>query len=78
MKSKIVSGSALAAAAVSLALSGAVATPAQARSAGHQCMMGKGSCGAKMKCMTKAGVCKHHMHGHKGGCHHMKSHCKTK
>lgn len=75
MKSKVISGAALAAAAVSLALGGAV--PASAHSAGHTCTMAKGHCGGKMKCMTKTGVCKHHMHAHKGSCHH-KSHCATK
>lgn len=68
MKSKVVSGAALAAAAVSLALAGAA--PAAAHSAGHTCTMAKGQCGGKMKCMTKTGVCKHHMHAHKGSCHH--------
>lgn len=91
MKTNVISGAALAAAAVGLALSGAAVTPAQAHSAGHTCSMAKGSCGGKMKCMTKAGVCKHHMHAHKGSCHHKgtchhkgkaschhKGHCKSK
>lgn len=69
MKSKVISGAALAAAAVSLALGGSI-TAAQAHSAGHTCTMAKGQCGGKMKCMTKTGVCKHHMHAHKGSCHH--------
>ena len=75
MKAKIVSGSALAAAAIALALNGAVIAPAFAK-AGHQCSMAKGHCGGKMKCMTKQGVCNHKMGHHKGSCHHMKSHCK--
>jgi hypothetical protein len=75
MKAKIVSGSALAAAAIALALSGAATAPAFAK-AGHQCTMAKGSCGGKMKCMTKKGVCKHKVMPHKGSCHHSKSHCK--
>jgi len=77
MKTKVVSGTTLAAAAVALALGGAVATPAHAKSH-HHCAMAKGHCGGKMKCMTKAGVCKHQMKHHKGGCHHMKNHCKSK
>jgi len=82
MKTKVVSGSALAAAAVALALGGAAVTPAHAK--GHACTMAKGQCGGKMKCMTKTGVCRHHMSHHKGGCHHTKagchhkSHCKSK
>ncbi len=84
MKSKIVSGSALAAAAVALALSGGVVAPAYAK--GHVCDMSKGQCGGKTKCMTKHGVCKHyksHCSHHKGSCHHkaachQKSKCKTK
>jgi hypothetical protein len=75
MKAKIVSGSALAAAAIALALSGAAATPAFAK--GHHCTMEKGHCGGKMKCMTKKGVCKHKMKRHKGGCG-AKNHCMSK
>lgn len=80
MKSKIVSGAVLAAAAVALALGGAVATPAHAKgyAKGHACTMAKGQCGGKAKCMTKRGVCKHRMGHHKGGCHHAKNHCMSK
>lgn len=73
MKSKVISGGAIAAAAVALALGGAV--PASAHSTGHTCTMSKGGCGGKTKCMTKSGVCKHHFHAKKGSC---KSSCKTK
>lgn len=81
MKTKVISGATLAAAAIALALSGAAVTPAYAK--GHQCAMAKGQCGGKMKCMTKTGVCKHHMGHHKGSCHHKaschhKSHCMSK
>ena len=77
MKAKVISGAVLAAAAVSLALAGSVSV-AEAHSVGHTCKMSKGQCGGKMKCMTKTGVCKHHMHGH-SACHHRhKSACKTK
>jgi hypothetical protein len=75
MKAKIVSGSALAAAAVALALSGATVAPAFAK--GHHCTMEKGQCGGKAKCMTKKGVCKHKMKSHKGACGG-KNHCKGK
>lgn len=87
MKTKIVSGSALAAAAVGLALSGAVVTSAAAHGS-HNCNMSKGQCGSKMSCMTKAGVCKHNAssskascrHGchHKASCHHSKGACNMK
>lgn len=87
MKSKVVSGAALAAAAVGLALSGAVVTPAAAHGS-HACSMAKGQCGGKMKCMTKTGVCKHNVgsskaacrHGchHKAKCHHSKGACHHK
>jgi hypothetical protein len=70
MKSKIVSGSALAAVAVALALAGAATTPAYAKH--HKCTMEKGQCGGKTKCMTKKGVCKHKAKGNCGG----KSSCK--
>lgn len=85
MKSKVISGAALAAAAVSLALVGA--TPAAAHSVGHSCQMAKGQCGGKMKCMTKKGVCKHNAKGscrqhagchHKAKCHHNKGACNHK
>jgi hypothetical protein len=75
VKAKIVSGNALAVAAIALALSAAAVTPAFAK--GHVCTMEKGQCGGKMKCMTKKGVCKHGMKHHKGSCggkHHCKSH----
>jgi hypothetical protein len=75
MKTKIVSGSAIAAAAIALALSGATVTPALAK--GHHCTMQKGSCGSKAKCMTKKGVCKHKMKHHKGNCAG-KNHCMSK
>ncbi|WP_442754757.1 hypothetical protein ACNHKD_17445 [Methylocystis sp. JAN1] len=87
MKTKIVSGSALAAAAVGLALSGAVVAPASAHGS-HACSMAKGQCGGKAACMTKTGVCKHNAgkskaacrHGchHKSSCHHSKSACNMK
>jgi len=73
MKSKIVSGPALAAAAIALALAGATATPAYAKH--HHCTMEKAGCGGKTKCMTKKGVCKHKAHHEKGGCGG-KSSCK--
>jgi len=75
MKTRIVSGATLAAAAVALALTTASVTPAFAK--GHHCSMAKGSCGGKAKCMTKKGVCKHKMGHHKGNCH-TKNHCKSK
>jgi len=87
MKTKIVSGSALAAAAVGLALSGAAIVPAAAHGS-HTCKMAKGQCGGKMSCMTKTGVCKHNTasskascrHGchHKASCHHSKGACNMK
>ncbi|BDV33303.1 MULTISPECIES: hypothetical protein [Methylocystis] len=87
MKTKIVSGAALAAAAVGLALSGAVVTPAAAHGS-HLCNMSKGQCGGKTACMTKTGVCKHNVgkskascrHGchHKSSCHHSKGACNMK
>ena len=66
MKTKILSGSTLAAAAIALALSGVAATPAAAKHQ-HACAMEKGK-GGKTKCMTKGGHC----------IHHMKSHCSTR
>jgi hypothetical protein len=87
MKTKVVSGSALAAAAVGLALSGAVVAPASAHGS-HTCTMAKGQCGGKTACMTKTGVCKHNVgkskaacrHGchHKSACHHSKGACNMK
>jgi uncharacterized membrane protein len=67
MKTKILSGSTLAAAAIALALSGVAATPAAASHHHHRCTMEKGKCGGKAKCM-KGGHC----------IHHMKHHCKAK
>lgn len=70
MKSKIVSGSTLAATAIALALAGGVSTQAAAKHSRHQCAMQKGHCGGKHKCMTKKGACKHHKAGcsAKGAC----------
>jgi len=73
MKTKIISGSAIAAPAVALALGGA--TPAAAKHHHHHCTMEKGKCGGKAKCMTKRGHCIHHVKHHKGNCA-AKSHCK--
>lgn len=67
MKSKIVSGSTIAAAAIALALAGGVSTQASAKHSKHVCNMEKGQCGGKTKCMSKKGVCKHNK-GHKASC----------
>ncbi len=70
MKTKIVSGSTIAVAAIALALAGGAATPAAAKHSKHPCNMEKGQCGGKAKCMTKKGVCKHHKNScsSKGSC----------
>lgn len=70
VKTKIVSGSTLAVAAIALALGGTVATPALAKHSKHQCNMEKGQCGGKAKCMTKKGACKHQKNScsSKGSC----------
>ncbi len=76
MKTKVVSGAALAAAAIGLALSGAVITPAAAHGS-HHCSMSKGQCGGKAACMTKTGVCKHNAGKSRAACHQKaKSHTK--
>jgi len=67
MKTKIVSGSTIAVAAIALALAGGVSTQAAAKHSKHACNMEKGQCGGKTKCMTKKGACKHHK-GHKASC----------
>jgi uncharacterized membrane protein len=72
MKTKILSGSTLAAAAVALALSGVAVTPAAA-SHHHRCTMEKGKCGGKTKCMTKGGHCIHHMKSHCSAKHHCRA-----
>ncbi len=74
MKTKVLSGSTVAATAIALALSGASSTPAFAK--GHHCTMEKSHCGGKAKCMTKKGGCKHKMKHYKGNCIG-KSHCKS-
>jgi hypothetical protein len=75
MKPNIISGSALAAAAVALALSGASVAPAYAHGAKSTHMKthcgGKGSCRGMAKCHHKA-----QCHHHKGHCN-MKSRCHT-
>ena len=69
MKTKVVSGSALAVAAIALALNGASVAPAQA----HQApVSAKAHCGAKATCHHKA---KCH---HKSQCHHVKNACHHK
>jgi hypothetical protein len=57
MKITALSGSALAAAAISLALSGAVATPAAAKGAKVHCS-GINSCKGKSECKTANNSCK--------------------
>lgn len=74
MKTKVVSGAALAAAVIGLALSGAVVTPAAAHGS-HHCSMSKD--GGKAACMTKTGVCKHNAGKSKAACHH-KAKCHMK
>jgi hypothetical protein len=63
MKTKIVSGSALAAAAIALAMNGAAVAPAHAQHASSQA---KAHCGGKGSCH------------HKAKCHHYKGHCNMK
>lgn len=76
MKSNIISGSALAAAAIALALNGASMAPAYAH--GAKQTQAKTHCGGKGSCHHKA-RCHHksRCHHHKGACHH-KSRCHSK
>jgi hypothetical protein len=69
MKTKIISGSALAAAAFALALNGAAVAPAHAHASSTHA---KAHCGGKGTCHHKA---KCH---HKSQCHHHKGHCNMK
>lgn len=76
MKTNIVSGSALAAAAIAFVLNGASIAPAAAHYAKyshhHKAHCAKGSCHHKMKCHHKSKC-----HHYKGACHH-KSKCHTR